>query len=784
MISRTASFEAVFFDSPRTNGDTVSRMQDEAAPASYRAPKKQPADDAPERGSRPPRQADFGVSAAKGLEKLESTVEEARREAETDPEKKIDQTLAEKRLELFLNEYDNAGAFKFKKFGREVSGFFEDSPEKPKVIETDIETGRLSLAGSEKNRRLMFVNMGELDRINKEGGGHAAGDAALKETVKAIERAVQAKIAGKEGRAASYFMLRYRGNEFMVSFDDISRDDFEEVLADIRSQRPKVEGVEEGAPLVADGFDFQEAIDIVNQVQMGFAAEERFDPDDPSAAAREFISVMQKRADWSLDVDKFTSRVGRVREKLKDDGPEAAKVFFDNYMKKMFQGTELEDLSKFEALTGEDIERMAFEHAGKYLDSAKNLDDARRKIIDARLKERREKTSRVGEYAAEIAGGRLGEAVPLAKVPELTRGQKLLDELGEKARNAEALDSPKKAEIARLDLQIEQAKRDKGTGLLERGAHYENLENAFKEGKEIQMVFVDMGFLRYFDNKGGSDVGNDAIKMAADLMERAIEASGVEGTAFRYGGDEFTVQISGSQEETAKFELALGRLRDQAGAIPAGKRGSADGYYPTELVFNYGAADGLLAESVFEDLARAGELTAEELADPDRVAEVKAEAMTVAADKAIEEQKAINRFMMLAEALRDPTYGTDPARKIQVDNLIVFSNKALFAEAGGDTYLRALAESGKDKLTMQQEVKSWVAERIKDSREKDGRKADLLSELVEVHGKIRYYERALSEARHEAADAKARNEQLAAALKRARDEREKLIRIRKTLTPE
>lgn len=713
--------------------------------------------------------------------------------------------LAEKRLERFLNEHDNAGAFKFKRFGREMMGMFEDAPDKPRVIEADKETGKLSLAEGQKDRRLMFVNMGELDRINKEGGGHAAGDAALRETVHAIEQAVLAKLGGKSGPKAGYSMLRYRGNEFMVSFDDISKEDFEDVMRAVREAQPKVEGVEEGAPLVADGFDMQEALDIVNQLQLELGEDERLDPSDPAAATREIIEVMRKRADWSLDVDKFLSRVERVKEKLaptekkigsaavaaamtgadrgRGDSKAAAQAFFDNYMKKMFQGTELSDLDKFADLSKEDAERMAFEFAGKSLASVKDAEGARRAIIDARLKEIR---GQRGESALvpETSHVEAPTGAKLAEIPELTRGQKLLAEMEQKAKDAEAAGDPADSEIARLDFQIETARRDKGTGLLERGVHYENLEKSFKEGKDTSMVFVDMGFLRYFDNKGGAEVGNEALKMAAELMERAIDDSGVEGKAFRYGGDEFTVQIDGGPQKVAEFQKSLAKLREAAGAIPVGKRGTADGYHPTELVFNYGTADTTAANEVFESLKQAGKYTDAELSDPDRVANIKAEIMTTIADKAIEEEKAINRFLMLVDGLRDPKYDADPARKTQVEMLISFSNKAIFAEAGGGQFLRSLAESGKDEGAMRKEIEGWVAERIKDAQEKEGRKTDLLSELVEVHGKIRFYERALADARHETDEAKARNVKLTAELAKAREERDKLVDVRKTLSGE
>ncbi|TAN34744.1 diguanylate cyclase, partial [Patescibacteria group bacterium] len=330
-------------------------------------------------------------------------------------------------------------------------------------------------------------------------------------------------------------------------------------------------------------------------------------------------------------------------------------------------------------------------------------------------------------------------------MPERTRGQSVVDGFDERIRTAEALGDAQDVELARLDRQIESARRDGGTGLLERAVHYENLEQAFKEGKEVQMVFVDMGFLRYFDNKGGADVGNDALKVAADLMEEAIEKSGVEGKAFRYGGDEFTVQIDGGDAEVAKFQQKLAELRAESGAIPTGKRGTADGYHPTELVFNYGGADMETAEAVFSDLQKAGKFADADLEDQGWVANKKAEIMTIIADKSIEEQKAIGRFQMLVEAKNDSAYDTDPARKVQVDNLVAFSNKALFAEKGGGDFLTLIAERQKAEMAeankipdkqarekavgeireaTKKSIEEKVAEYIKETREQEDRKAD------------------------------------------------------------
>jgi len=141
----------------------------------------------------------------------------------------------------------------------------------------------------------------------------------------------------------------------------------------------------------------------------------------------------------------------------------------------------------------------------------------------------------------------------------------------------------------------------------------------------------------------------------------------------------------------------------------------------------------------------------------------------------------VDRFLFLAEGLRDPKYATDPARRTQVENLIAFSNKAIFAEKGGAEFLRGLAASGKSREEMRESVESWVGERARNAHEQEGRQQDLLNQLVEMHGKIRYYERALQEARHKADVAEHRSDRLEDELRKARQEREQLISVRRTL---
>jgi GGDEF domain-containing protein len=404
---------------------------------------------------------------------------------------------------------------------------------------------------------------------------------------------------------------------------------------------------------------------------------------------------------------------------------------------------------------------------------------AKRAIIDRRIRTIKSRRDLVGVYPESLPSfdGRL------ATVPTLTKGGEALAEKEADCKVAEASGDPLVIEEATLDYQIEKARRDGGTGLLERGVHYEDLEKSIKEGTPMKMAFVDMGFLRYFDNRGGADVGNNALKVAAELMEKAIDKAGIDANAYRYGGDEFTVQIKGGDEDLEKFKQALEQLRDEAGAIPSGRLGDAKGYVPTELVFNAGYSDMKIAEDVFESLKEAGVYTQEQLTDPDELANVKAELMTVVADKSIETDKAVNRFMMLAEARKDPRYESDPARNKQVTALIEFSKKALFAEAGGNDFLESLVASEKDPQEMRKDVEAWVATRVEAAHEQQNKKESLLGDLIKLHGKISFFESALAKSQKEQQETSAENGRLKADLEKLRAERQALIEVRKTLGP-
>lgn len=750
--------------------------------------------------SRP--RGEYGDFQVAELERLEDEIEEAERVLKEDPEDEQMPRyleLAEKKRELFLSEHDNTGSYKFKRFGREVGVMFEDNPDEGEAATLELKDGRIETKEGFEGKRLMFVNMGELDRFNKEGGGHAAGDAALRDAAVNVERIVQETI-GESG--ASYELFRYSGTEFMLSVDGMDEETFAGLMREVNDAQagiPGNEGVEK-VPLIATGVELAGVIDMVNQLEL--EREDGKNIDSEQDAAREIVGVAKALADHQLEVEKFVRRAERVQEKLRSAGDDSDALkdvgtFYDNYMGKMFKGTGLETLDDLrpENLSAdalrEKAEAVAREKRG--IEEARN--SRRDEIIASVLKERKQSllTMDTENFASDFAKER-ADASKLATIPEMTEGQMLVQRMKETAEKAGEEGSLER-QLGMIDAQIEDAKRDRGTGLLERGEYYKQLEakiaEAKKDGREVSAVFIDMGFLKYFDKKGGADVGDAALKKGAELMSEAlkgvegVEGSATEGEVFRYGGDEFTVIIDGGPAEVEKYKQVLEVLKERAGRIPTGKHGEADGYHPTELVFNYGNADIEMLDRVFETMKEAGAYTEEDLADEAQVANVKAELMTLIADKGVEHEKAAGRFEMLIRGLRDPAYGTDAARKEQIDNMVTFSAKAIFAEKNGKEMLEGWAASGLSMEELRPKIEKWVEARVEERVEKEKDHAELRDRVVEVHAKLTAAEQQVQELTAQIEAAAEENQELRDRLaaaerqrKMAEDEKRAIIEAR------
>jgi GGDEF domain-containing protein len=738
-------------------------------------------------------------------------------------------------LELMDNERDNTGALKRKFFGLEIQSLLsrkemvEDiremkeemmgRSEERRIPRLEFgEDGRIEVPEGE-NQSFVFVNMGELDRFNKEGGGHEAGDHALMKAQETFEKTVYRALddAGVENAFDKFNIFRFDGNTFVASVNEVPGDSekgegqkIRDIIADVMEDSgPTVKGVKEPAPLVAVSMDLKEAVDLFHGLQADLGEGPNGESiTDPDTATRELFGLLAGYADHALDVKKYENRVQRVLDKLDEAGgdTEQVKSFYENYMKKMFTDTELDTIEGFTTLDRSRIPEMSLDYARNFLGQKEEFEqvqaDAVRKEL-ARVRAKDVVEARVREIqkpeAVEFHGPGQHDVV-LAEVPKMTRGQqKLADSMEVFKEIPQDGDKKDKArrESAGLDYMIEFSRRDQGTGLLERGVYYDDLEKDIAEGKDTSVLFVDMGFLKYFDKAGGRDVGNNALKFAADLMERAVEEAGIDGSVYRYAGDEFTVRLEGGEDQADAFRSALERLkRDEFGekqlAIPTGKAGSENGYYPTQLVFNDGFAEREMMENVFGDMQEAGAFSDSDLESDKYVKNKKAEIMTVLADKGIADKKAVGRFELLIGRMRDERYsevndqlkmlkeqeelkiqqrladgedippeemhvkleslldGVDADEEsknfwIQTDQMTTYSGKAIFAEDGGKTLLEAWAESERPMEELRSEIETFVEQSIEDAENEDKQSRELRDRLIEALVRADYFQKKVDE---------------------------------------
>lgn len=705
--------------------------------------------------------------------------EKALQERPDDEQAMLQAEIARKKMELFSAEHDNAGAFKFKKFGRRIQELFEPGPDGKTAIEAG-EDGELKLAESQAERRFMLVNMGELDRFNKEGGGHAAGDAALGETAATVEKAVTEALAGEHGELTSdYQIFRYDGNTFMVDIASMPLKEFGALVKKMQEAQPKVEGVKDPAPLTVRGMDFKNVVDLVNHIQAELPKGAKIEPGED--AAREIVEVMRRAGDWDMEVNKLFSRAQRVRGKI-EAGDEDAEVFFENYAKKSFQGTELGTIEGFRKALEEGTylglaEDVAVSASEKRFADGRKVDDQMREMIDERVRARNttKPLSKSEMLATFTQSGVMTDGE--RALGDKRQAMEAMEGLAAAASGQEAQMLALRAQAARLEHQIETSRRDKGTGLLERGVHYEHLEKAIGEGKDVATVFVDMGFLKYFDQMGGSDVGDVALKSAAVMMEQAVKESGVKGDVYRYGGDEFTIQVEGGDAAANAVIAALERIRETSEPIAAGSKSRSE-YAPTQLAFNYGLADRKMLDDLHGLAVREGKYAPDELEDPARVLNAKAELMTKAADVGIEYNKGYSRFKLLIDRLREPEYASDPERKKQVDALVTFSNKALFAELGGVDKLRALAESGLEGEELDEQILDFVVDKVGETRAREKGQKELLDLLLASQVKVAFLTERLQDMQGVVDMQEHKIEKLQTSLRKAEDEKRQILEAR------
>lgn len=130
--------------------------------------------------------------------------------------------------------------------------------------------------------------------------------------------------------------------------------------------------------------------------------------------------------------------------------------------------------------------------------------------------------------------------------------------------------------IAVLQDSFRMAFRDGLTGLPSRRALEERLAGL---GRRYAVAMVDVDHFKHFNDTYGHDVGDQVLKVVA----RRLENVGGGGTAFRYGGEEFTVlfpartvaeavpHLEALRREIAGYEMAL-RATDRPVKAKSGRK--------------------------------------------------------------------------------------------------------------------------------------------------------------------------------------------------------------------
>ncbi|MBO4631593.1 MAG: diguanylate cyclase [Lentisphaeria bacterium] len=106
-----------------------------------------------------------------------------------------------------------------------------------------------------------------------------------------------------------------------------------------------------------------------------------------------------------------------------------------------------------------------------------------------------------------------------------------------------------------LFLYIHMAKTDALTGLMNRHCFYRDVKS--NRQKISGVLSVDMNELKWLNDTIGHDAGDRALKTVSDIL---MKKSGRQRTAYRIGGDEFTVLYFGQTESEIKEDVERMRL--------------------------------------------------------------------------------------------------------------------------------------------------------------------------------------------------------------------------------
>jgi GGDEF domain-containing protein len=718
--------------------------------------------------------------------------------------------IAGKRVEIFLREHDATGAWKGERLWRDLSKDMREM-----TWERDAE-GLLLKTPEDERTHLLVVHMGELDRLNASGD-HSLGDQGLRLTAERIESLVREVLsrdpAHKDERrlADAYDVYRYSGNDFAVNLRDVDPSSAEEIRRRLSQDTIDLSGIrpnEEPIPIAASRISRADGLDLMNRV------DER--PEDVGLdPQRVLIQAMIEKAQTLNDIDKVEMRAQRMVEKIREAGGDslresAARDLYDKFLRKslgdVFRvegATEPADYDAFRRLLTEkralDIPASTeWTHlvAARALDGAFESLRSRRAVgrsIELKLAAQVSKDvlSRDERFGIVTGGDELPPSSPDFSPPQDTRGKKRLMELEGVARKAEKETPGLPAERARTEYELEKSKRDERTGLYGRGVYFETMEAALEHDRPLSTIAIDMAFLKYFDKEGGPETGNLAIRKAAEILDSvsaSFVGSGFEVEAFRVGGDEFALTIVGGDEQSVgKVIAALREAQRNAGRVP-GTTGASPRYRSEGLQFNYGIRFADSADAFRLEL-EAGGIPTRPPEEGDGASNMLAEYLVRLADKEVEIQKGVNRFMLLLNRTLEVAEGSN------LDLLKAYSQKAIFGATGEEklSELVEMVRTAPDRVVAlgraKGEALAFVIAQI------DKRNAEIndfemsLDRRLEDAVRIRFFEQRIGELEEEvrALEARIQSETagqraLRQAVEAAEEEKRAIVQLREQMT--
>ncbi len=683
-------------------------------------------------------------------------------EKETDDRKKedllLDLEIAQKEYEFFRWERDTTGAKKGDRFGVELAEELESMGlRRNEAGEVDIENPELL-----DRQHLIFVNMGELDRLN-QSGEHALGDKALELTYEKIQQVVSENldefVDGEDVEQMlpeMFEIYRVSSNEFGVMLKNVNEEIAKKITEQLQGKVEMPEGMEvEAAPLAANNISFRKSFELLKTLRSAYSFEEVAEIDRVDAEQSDktlLISLLKERMFTMGDFVKVRSRLERMTQKIKS-GDADAKELYEKYLKKTLgrvfaeQGSEeslgyeefiqalkdrgagLEkgeedhpDWEKYLFIASRDSSMAAFQ--ARYEMKKKSEVELQRQIL-ADLKQKAEEknleiiedvpvSSREGgvrEYGDDKARA-VEDFEQRRSLLGETEGRKMFAQLQDELATLKSEDADgRRIRLAELKLEVEKLKRDSATGLKGRGLLFGELRENMERKKPVSIISIDMAFLKIFDREGGAKTGDAAILTSGlilDKVKKQYPDLGAE--AYRVGGDEFALRVDTDDYE--KIEEMIEAVREVArdlGKIPEYKGGTGK-YNPENLQFNFGYMSYPNSEMPQIDT-------------PDKLVN--------AADAKVEADKAINRFVMLMQRedqlRRLPQKERDSARA-DLDLLYAYSAKAIFGNEGRDKikeWALEYASGGSSFKNIKREMVDFISRGLKEKGKEDIAKMDL-----------------------------------------------------------